>query len=49
MECKNCGHELHQGNSGQCPIEDCECINPEPNALDEFLETIGKGKKERST
>ena len=36
LECKHCEHNCHCGNSGQCAIEDCDCINCEHNALDEF-------------
>ncbi len=36
LNCRNCEHGCHCGNSGQCPIEDCDCINCEHNALDDF-------------
>jgi len=45
MECKHCGHKLHPGNLGKCPIKDCECINSEPNALDELLRSLGRENK----
>ena len=43
MQCKNCEHECHCGNNGQCAI--CKCSNCEHNALDEFWKRNAEDKK----
>ena len=40
MQCRNCEHECHCGNGGQCKV--CQCSNCEHNALDEFWERLDK-------
>ena len=42
MECRNCEHGCHCGNSGQCVT--CKCSNCEHNALDEFWKNLSKDK-----
>jgi len=43
MECKNCEHNCHCGNNGQCKV--CACSNCEHNALDEFWKRLDEDEK----
>jgi len=39
--CKHCDHECHCSHGGSCRTVECECINCEHNALDEFWKNLG--------
>jgi len=39
--CKNCEHNCHCSNGGSCRTTECDCINCEHNALDEFWKQLG--------
>lgn len=43
MECKNCEHNCHCGNNGQCKV--CACSMCEHNALDEFWKRVDQNAK----
>ena len=44
MMCRNCEHECHCSNNGQCTV--CKCSNCEHNALDEFWKRVDEDDKE---
>lgn len=46
MICNNCEHSCHCSNGGQCPIEDCGCLNCEHNPLDEFWKDLKKSTED---
>jgi hypothetical protein len=54
MMCRNCEHECHCSNNGQCTVigfglkldSICKCSNCEHNALDEFWKRVDEDDKE---